>query len=446
MFLLGVLLRVSMTFNYDPDWAYDAVHHWEVVTWIKEHGRIPAAEAMVEAYHPPLFYATAAGLVKLGVQRPHMVWLSVGLGVLRLALIWAGLELCLRRSRLARVVALTLAAVVSASVHIDGMIYPEAMSCFLLALAMVLFVPAFRRHGAARWPWAVGVGVALGLALLTKISGLAVVGALGVAVGLEWLLLRRPWARRTADILPWVASLAVILCLCGWYYQENMREYDRPFVSSFDLPTQKMMVVESDKKPYLERRTLAYFLGWNSLMYEYPFFPTGLIDFPRFFPVVVTSTFLDYWGYGYTGYQKAWSRKPARALRSFVELIPLSRATAGAGTAIFVATALAWLAALVKQLRDRDIGRLALVLVPLFTFLSAAHFATAFPVDGFGVAKGVYMTFGAPPLYGLFGVAVAWSVERPVRWPLAVVLFAALGCVAAYSLCCRLGIPAGPVS
>jgi hypothetical protein len=60
------------------------------------------------------------------------------------------------------------------------------------------------------------------------------------------------------------------------------------------------------------------------------------------------------------------------------------------------------------------------------------------------VIKGVYMTFGAPPVYALYGVAVGWSRRRPERWPLFGLLLVALWLVGAYSVLCRLGVPLVP--
>jgi len=91
-------------------------------------------------------------------------------------------------------------------------------------------------------------------------------------------------------------------------------------------------------------------------------------------------------------------------------------------------------------------GRVVLLLGPFFTLLAALQFATAFPIDDYGVIKGAYVTFGAPAFYGLFGVAAGWAQRQPIRWPLLGVLVFALWFVAAYTFDCRLGIPLFPVS
>jgi 4-amino-4-deoxy-L-arabinose transferase-like glycosyltransferase len=59
------------------------------------------------------------------------------------------------------------------------MFHPEALNAFLLALAILFVVKAASRN----WPlkYAVGFGLALGLAALTRETAIAV--ALGVALG-----------------------------------------------------------------------------------------------------------------------------------------------------------------------------------------------------------------------------------------------------------------------
>src|SRR5450631_3710749 len=102
IFSIGVLLRASMTWSYKAEWSYDAQWHWEVVQWILDHHRIPTPSQVGEAQHPPLYYALAALLLRFGVTQAKMVGLSVIFGTLRLSMIWAGLELYLPHSRLAR--------------------------------------------------------------------------------------------------------------------------------------------------------------------------------------------------------------------------------------------------------------------------------------------------------------------------------------------------------
>ena len=445
LFLLGVVLRISMRFNYHRGWSYDWQFHWEVVVWIRNHWQVPPVEATFESFHPPLYYAVAASLLELGVSHADMAWFSILCGILRLALIWVGLELYLPGSRWARCSALALVAVLAASVHIDGMIYPEAMNGLLITAAIVLVPVAFRRSGRSRWWLAAAIGLILGLAIMTKVSGAVIMAAIGAAALLELAVSRKQWRTRLANLLPWAGALAVCLAICGWYYARNIRDYGKPFVTSFDLPTQSWLVAEAHKRPYLERRSLEFFVGWDPIIFRNPYMPTGLGPKPQFFPVAIASTFIDYWRYKFAGYDPEASQRGWWSSRPFWEVIRVSQLAMLGGTAIFVATVAAWLVSIRRLLKFHDWGRVALLIVPLFTLLAALHFAVDCPVDNYGVTKGVYMQFGAPPMYALFGVAVGWAQRKSARWPLLGVLLMALWMVAAYTLYCRLRVPIVPI-
>jgi hypothetical protein len=449
LFALGVVLRMSMAWSYKPNWSYDSLWHWEVVEWMLKHHSIPTPNDVGQAQHPPLWYLLAAGLTTLGVKRADIVWVSILMGTIRLALLWTGFELYLPRQRIARVAALALAAVLPAAVHADGMIYTEATSGTLLTAAMLLTPLVFRRSGWSRFRLAGWLGVFFGLALLTKISGLVVLGAVGVAAGLEFVFSRESWSTRTWQAASWAWMLIVCTTVCGWYFARNVRDFGRPFVTSFDVKSQHWVVADLQKTPYLQRRTLDYFLGWDKQIPLFPFYPSGIQPRPQFFPVAIASSFMDYWNYSFSGMDPDvpvpdWPSNSGGLRPLTPQLFRASQYAVCGGIVIFLATVGAWLSVMPRTFWRRDWARMALLLVPLFMLVSAMHFAVEYPVDTYGVVKGIYMHFAAPPMYALFGLAVAWAWQRPHRWPLFGALVGALWLVAAYTVYCRLRVPLLP--
>jgi hypothetical protein len=449
VFLVGLVLRSSMAWSYDAGWAYDADGHWWVIEWMLAHHRVPPPDAVLHAFHPPLYYALAAWLIAHGVTRAGLVWISILCGSLRLALIWAGLELLLPTARLARLAGLALAAVLAASVHPDGMIYPEAMNGMWVTAAMLCVPGAFRSPPATRWRRACAIGLLSGLGMLTKISGLVLIASVGVAALLEFAFSARPWRRRALDLLSWSAMLAVCLAVCGWYFARNVRDYGRPFVTSFDLPSQHGLIAPYDAVPGLDRRTLGYFVGWDSSVLVWPFYPAGIQPYPRFFPVAIASTFTDYWNFSFAGLDPAapaLMKDGAEARPVPDDLLAVARAGVLGGTLIFASVVCAWAAAVWVLFQQRDFGRLSLTFVPAVTLGAALQFATIHPVDSYGVVKGIYLQVGSAPLYGLFGLAMAWAGRERRRWPAFAALAAALWLVAAYTLWCRLRVPLIPLA
>jgi hypothetical protein len=388
-----------MRVNYPVEWAYDFHEHWQLVEWMILNRRVAPADALMQAQHPPGFYTLAGLLTAGGVPLPDMAWLPILCGVLRLALIWAGLELFLPKSRWARVAGLALAATLGSSVHLDGMVYPEALNCLLNTGALLLAALIFRRAASARWRMTLALGVLLGVAMLTKVSTVVVLGAIGLVAGLELLFSVEDWKIRAWNAARWAAMLAVCVSLSGWYYARNVRDFGKPFVVSFDLPSQQAYLSKVKGVPYLFRRPLGFFVSWDPVIYESPYAhaTTGL--YPTFFPTLVASTFVDYWGYGFCG--AFGPQVPPRVLRA---------STRGDGRHGHLRGNRARLVRSGgRYLQRRDWGSLVLLAAPLLALVSAIHYTIAYPLDQFGQVKGVYVQFASAPLYGMFGLAVAWA-------------------------------------
>jgi len=425
---LGVLLRLSMLGRYDIRWSYDAADHWPYIDWFSKHWRLPALSLCRETYHPPLYYLLAGVSLRLGAGRGVQA-VSLVCGCVRLGLIWFGLERHLPRRRMARVVALATAAVLPASVHLDGMITGEGLNGLLATAVVLLGAETLRASGAARWRYAILTGVAAGLHLLTKISALAIIGAVGLAVLLEVFHSRIPWRARFQRFVPWLAGLLVVGAVSGWYFARNARLYHHAFLSGFDGQDAPYLG-DTQKIPYLERRTLAFFLEWPGDIFGYPYAPMAAVP-ARFWPVLVTSTFVDYYNYHFA----PAADKPGRPVRR--PAFELSVASAIGGAAIAFVTVAAWIGAFATTWRRKEVVRTVFLFVPLVAVVGQLHFGVKYPIDIVGPIKGIYMQFASAPLYALFGLGVAWLWKRPWVRPLAILELAALGAVAIYTIYCR---------
>ena len=438
LILLGVALRVSMRWRFNLTRGYDGPEHWRYVDWIVQHRSLPRADALIEAFHPPLFYAVAAWLTSHGVSPRGVLWVPISAGIVRLLLGWICLEWYIG-SRSARLGALALAAVLPVSVHIDGMLYPEPLSG-MFAMGAILLIPrAFQRVGRSRLAYTTAIGILLALELLTKISALVIVAAVGLVAVLESALAPGIRARdRLQRLLPWAMIVVVPALLTGWYFRRNVRDVGQPFPTSFDLSTQYGVVSDLLAVPYRKRRSLDFFIGWEPRIYEFPYYPTGLKPHPHFFPVLVASTFVDYWNFSFSGIDPAQRSGLSANRRPLTpRLLAFSRGSVIGGTLIALASTIAFVASLVRALGRRNFGHLSPLVITMVTVASGLHFAIKYPRDDFGVIKASYLLFGCAPLLAMFGLAVAWATKSRLRQPLLVVLLGALGAVAAYTLYCR---------
>jgi hypothetical protein len=445
--LIGVLLRLTLHFNYDPLKSYDALLHWEVVQYIAQHGELPPVDALFEAFHPPLFYVMGALLLRFAHASPEGVqWISILSGFARLSLTWLGLELYVSK-RAARIMGLSLAAVLPVSIQMDGTLNAEALSAMLSVAAMLLVPLTFAASAPRRrWWLAAAIGLLLSLQLLAKISAAVNIGMIGLAVALELAFSAKPWRERLKLAMPWSLVLLLPVLLTGWYFGRNVREHGHLFLNSFQLKNQAYAVVETDKLPLLDRRSLGFVFGWDPVIFAVPYWPVAITPQPRFWSVVTVGTFVDYWNFSYSGLDAGMQAPTMVNGRPLTpEVLTASQRSAVGGTLIAAITAIAFAVCCVIAARRREWGQLSLLGTAGLSIAAALHFAITYPIDHLGVIKAAYMQPGIAALYGVFGLASAWSLERRWRWPLFMVMLVSLWLVVAYTMYCRARIQLLPL-
>ncbi|MEJ2149357.1 MAG: glycosyltransferase family 39 protein [Chloroflexota bacterium] len=109
---------------------------------------------------------------------------------------------------------------------ISGAINNDNLAVTLAALSLWLMLRIVREANAGRatWRWAAVLGVALGLAALTKTSTLALIGLAGLAMAYAAWKLRR-WQ---TFFLEGPLIIALAAAIAGWWYLRNLRLYGDP--------------------------------------------------------------------------------------------------------------------------------------------------------------------------------------------------------------------------
>jgi hypothetical protein len=383
-----------------------------------------------------------AAMIKVGLGVGAAGWLAALLGIARLIVVWIGLERWLPESRLARVVALFTAAVIPVGVQLDGMVTNEALSTLLCALAIVAAPAAVEGARTGRVKPSAWLALWIGLALITKFSASVLILALLLAVALEIARSPRGEGRpawREALRLRWKPAAVggcIVLALSGWFFVRNERLYGQPAPTGYE-GMMKANQAPYEKIPYLQRRQGSFYWEWDPAIFANPYVPPGTPPRPRFFPVLVASTFADYYSYELAAWTNGVPIKLIAHRRVPLTAFDLSRLSVAGGTLIALLTVLAWFGAL-RLLRGRPPdARAVLLFVPFLALIGQVHFAVKYPNDAFGPIKGAYLQFVAPILCALFGLAVAWMWRR--RWARAgaVVALAGLALVFVYIADCR---------
>ncbi|MBW2281116.1 MAG: glycosyltransferase family 39 protein [Deltaproteobacteria bacterium] len=240
---VGVAMRLSNARFYPTNWGFDAKFNWEYIAALRESWALRAPDTLWATSHPPLYYYLASAIDSLAGQPaiPSAVtWIrlaGVAAGLLTVALAVRLVQRIdpgnSRRALFAAALLLFLPAHVYMSAMLNEEIVVAAFtSVAIFVTAGVVLDPAAPRKELWR---AAAIGVAAGLAWLTKLTGvLAVAAAVLTYVWLGWR--RDGWKNAAARIA--VLSLAA-LATGGWYYLHNLWVYG--YLYPFGLPAHELM-------------------------------------------------------------------------------------------------------------------------------------------------------------------------------------------------------------
>jgi 4-amino-4-deoxy-L-arabinose transferase-like glycosyltransferase len=208
-----------------PQDGYDGPAHLEYARIIDEQGRLPTPAETYQSDTPPGFHWLAVQLHRAtGSWRAAQV-LSAACVALLVVVTWLlARELWPPRPGLWAAAAAVTGALPIA-IRMGTMFHPEALNALLVGLAIFLVVTASRRD----WPpaYAVGTGLILGLAAVTRETAVAV--ALGVLLGLAVTRKRR--ALRFAGV--YLAALALV---AGPWWGYQTARFGNPFYTNLVLP------------------------------------------------------------------------------------------------------------------------------------------------------------------------------------------------------------------
>jgi hypothetical protein len=225
----GVAIRVNNAIRFPTLWGFDARPNYRYIERLMASWELPAPDADWSTSHPPFFYYLFAALGRwLGHPEVESHVIAIRLVSSAIGLVSAFLAVALVRrvdpaNPRRAVFAGALVLLLPVHIYMSAMVTEEILVSSLVSLVLVgtayeLTNPSKGRKALLR---AAGLGLAGGLAVLTKLSGALVVAAAAGAYTLRGLRLRvlRPALSRAA-IVVLVAALTG-----GWYYYRNLSQY-----------------------------------------------------------------------------------------------------------------------------------------------------------------------------------------------------------------------------
>jgi hypothetical protein len=383
--LLLAVVAMRNAFTYPTLGGYDAEEYLSYAHDLVERGDLP--DGVGAYYTPPGFPALAGMAGRLGraldLEEPDRLGQLVSaFSVLATGLLVFLLARTLWPTRpLLWLAAVGFYSFFPTAVKTGAMYHPEPLGMLLVAGAL-LVLARMVRTGRYTWRLAVPLGLLLGAAQLVRAWSLWMVGVAIVVLVVAALTDRS--ARQRV-----LGSLAVALLVCAlvpapWYWHQAAR-YTNPV---FDQPQPSEFL--------LARRPLGFYVDAR--------FP-DVISRPwrdrfndRFFPVLYTETWGDYfgfWSWGSTRGERTDAIDAELTRQSVLGLLPTCLALAGL---------IALLGLAVTRPRE-DVGRLVAALPPVAGVAAVLFFAVAYPTTDGDTIKGTYALAALPALAVCFGFA-----------------------------------------
>ncbi len=221
--LIGRAALISNDAAKVPDWmGFDEADHFAYITFIQEHGALPPPDSGAEMHQPPLYYAISAAAMHLcGLPAGHartLIALRFVNGFFGLIQCWLTL-LCLRllfpKNLSAQAGGLLLASLLPSYLYLSVGITNDLLTGLMMTAAFYFFLRAVQSEKETLWPY-VGVGLALGAALLTKLSALPALPVFFIALSFYFIQPGKKSIRLWLQSTGTVALLCVLVC--GWHY------------------------------------------------------------------------------------------------------------------------------------------------------------------------------------------------------------------------------------
>jgi hypothetical protein len=240
---LGVAIRVHNAFHYRMLWGFDALYNWGYIQRLMGSWELPPPDAAWSTAHPPFFYYVSAAICR-GLDNPsrslNVIVLRLLITVAGLSIVWLAVALIRRTdpgNQRRALLAGGLLLFLPVHIYMSAMLTEEIVAASLISLVLVGVGLELGRDRESYRPlrYAASMGIAAGLALLTKLTGvLVMVAAAGAYLLAGW---------RRGALRPALSRAAIVLLLAamvgGWYYARNLVRYG--YLYPYGLKTHRIM-------------------------------------------------------------------------------------------------------------------------------------------------------------------------------------------------------------
>jgi hypothetical protein len=237
MIAVGALM-LNNVFRLPLKLGFDIDGHYDYLQFLIEQLSVPLATDGWQMFQSPLYYLVTAPVYQLisVVFEPSMVAhliriLSIACGLWLIDVCYRTLRCTFPKRPALQIAGSAFAALLPVNLSTTHYVGNEPLTACLTAASLLLAFRALTNPPTAREPgfqWLLG-GM-LGLALLTKVTPVVVLGPLAIAVA--WAL-HRAGANFNGGVVAAGRVGIAILAVCGWYYGRNWLLLGSPFVGGW---------------------------------------------------------------------------------------------------------------------------------------------------------------------------------------------------------------------
>lgn len=232
-----IYVFVANVLPIPSDVGFDSTGHLDYIQYILHQHTLPAPTESWCSYQPPLYYVLAALAYGAG---SHFSGEAGGLATLKIVAFLFGLgnvwiayllaRLLFGAQSLRTAVAALFAGILPMNIYISAYTSNESTHAFFAGLALLFTVYAIKEQKVRLRTYA-AIGLAVGLAVLSKYTVLVVAPLLVAALALKLILIETFSRARVAKLLLVVVLLPVLVG--GWYYVRNTMYTGNPLFGNW---------------------------------------------------------------------------------------------------------------------------------------------------------------------------------------------------------------------
>jgi len=238
---LWVVLAMNNINKLPLNLGYDAVDHYEYISYVVKNHQLPLASEGWQMFQSPLYYMISAGFYSVLSYFTHndntlnilMRLIPLLCGVLQVELVYSAAKSVFSTRRDLQILGTIVGGLLPMNIYISQYVGNEPLAGLLSAVAIVMTLRLFQYDDALISKWYLSaLGLVLGLAMLAKAT--PVLLCLPLVLFLPDVMLKIGTGKRTITFnLLLVFGIAFVVC--GWYYLRNWIELGKPFVGGWDL-------------------------------------------------------------------------------------------------------------------------------------------------------------------------------------------------------------------